>query len=140
MADEIVSSQEQVLSSVMSAFQELARSAEAMEHDRYFSFFDRQDFTALNADGSVLHTFHDFEIMFRNQISFVDRYLDLKFDNVKVSTVGPDVAILVNEYSARLLMKSGDTVLAEGAGTQVWSRSSGKWLLVNVSGSVKPAN
>ena len=45
---------------VRSRFQSLARAAESLDHDAYFEHFDTQLFTALNADGTVTHTFESF--------------------------------------------------------------------------------
>lgn len=122
------------------AFKGLADAAEQLDHDQYFSFFDKEKFTALNHDGTVTHNFEDFQEAFLRQIAFIKSYSSLDFKNVKTVAIDAQTAVLVNEYNATLVLKNDDQVSASGAGTQVWSKSSGTWKLVNVSSSVKPTN
>lgn len=122
-------------SEVTSAFEALVDSAQSLDLDRYFSLFDKPRFTALNANGTVVHGFEEFEAVYREQIQVVERYNSLSFEKVRLTLLTADVCILVNEYSAELVLKSGDVVSATGAGTQVWCKASGAWLLTHISSS-----
>lgn len=127
-----------IVPEVQSAFDGLAEAAKAMDHERYFAFFDQEDFTSLNADGSVFHSFEAFQDHFLSGVSYLSRYESLSFSNVKIDVIDAKTAILVNEYEAVVELSSGEKIKAGGAGTQVWSRRSGTWKLVNVSSSNKP--
>ena len=127
----------QIESEVYQAFQELVVAARSLNVDTYLAFFDKKKFTSLNANGSVFHNLSDFENFYRQQIPALEKYNSLEFINVKITVLNRSTAILVNEYIAEVVLKSGDIVSAGGAGTQVWSKASGSWKLVNVSGSVK---
>jgi len=127
-------------SEVKQAFKALAVSARSLNIDNYLGFFDREKFTSLNDNGSVFHSFSEFEKSYRQQIPFLKKYNSLEFTNVKITVLNNSTAILVNEYAAEVVLQSGDTVSAGGAGSQVWSKASGSWLLVNVSGSAKANN
>jgi len=131
------SSELQVESEVKQVFEELAVAARSLNIDDYLGFFDKKKFTSLNDNGSVFHSFSDFENLYRQQIPALEKYNSLEFTNVKITVLNNSTAILVNEYRAEVVLKSGDTVSAGGAGTQVWSKGSGVWLLVSVSGSMK---
>lgn len=120
---------------VTSAFEALVASARSLDFDRYFSLFDKPRFTALNANGTVVHDFDEFEAVFREQIQVVDRYKSLSFENVRLTLLTADVCILINEYSAELVLKSDDVISVAGAGTQVWCKASGAWLLSHISSS-----
>jgi len=124
-------------SEVNRAFEELAVAAQSLNIDEYLGFFDREKFTSLNDNGSVFHSFSDFESLYRQQIPALKKYNSLEFKNVKITVLNNSTAILVNEYTAEVVLQSGDAVSAGGAGAQVWSKASGAWLLVNVSGSMK---
>ena len=130
----------EIESEVNQAFKGLIEAAKSLNVDLYLSFLDKQKFTSLNEDGSVFHNFSDFENMFRQQIPFLEKYESLLFENVKITVINRSTAVLVNEYIAEVVLKSGDTVSASGAGTQVWSKESGSWKLVNISGSMKTEN
>ena len=130
-------SEDEIKNSVNLAFKGLAEAAKSSDVARYFEFFDKEKFTALNEDGTVTHSFGEFEKSYREQISSVENYQSLEFRNVKITVVNTDTAILVNEFRAEVVLKSGDVVTAEGAGTQVWAESDGNWKLVSVSSSSK---
>jgi len=127
----------QVESEVKQVFEGLVVAARSLNIENYLSFFDKKKFTSLNDDGSVFHSFSEFEDVYRQQIPALEKYNSLEFTNVKITVLNNSTAILVNEYRAEVVLKSGDTVSAGGAGTQVWSKASGAWLLVSVSGSMK---
>jgi len=131
---------EQIESEVNQVFAELVIAARSLDVESYLFFFDQQKFTSLNEDGSVFHSLSEFEDSFREQIPLLDQYKSLEFSNVKITVINSTTAILVNEYVAEVILKSGESVVAAGAGTQVWSKSSGVWKLVNVSSSSKANN
>ncbi|MDA8017939.1 MAG: nuclear transport factor 2 family protein [Thermoanaerobaculia bacterium] len=129
-----------VTEAVQHAFHGLAQAARALDHDRYFQHFDQAVFTALNADGTVTHSFEAFARDYRQQADFVQAYRSLDFHRVKITVIDAQTAVLVNEYRAQVILKSGQVVDAEGAGTQLWSRRTGTWKLVSVSSSAKPSS
>ena len=122
----------------MAAFGNLVAAATTLDLNQYFAFLDQEQFTSLNHDGTVTHTFAEFESGFRAQVSHIEKYNKLEFRNVKVSEITSDVCVLVNEYTAEILLTSGDTIETGGAGTQVWMRRKEGWLLTHISSSVKP--
>lgn len=127
-----------VTADVRSAFASLVKAAEALDVDEYLNHFDRDRFTALNADGTVVHSFSEWEDAIGSQFAALEAYESLDFDRVKITALNADTAILVNEYRAIVLLASGETVSAKGGGTQVWRRTDDDWKLVNVSSSVRP--
>ena len=128
---------EAIKSEVNQSFLGLVEAAKSLNVERYLQFFDKDNFTSLNENGSVFHSLTDFENPYREQISYLEKYKSLEFFNVKITVINKSTAILVNEFHAVVLLKSGETVSASGAGTQVWSKMSDKWKLVNVSSSSK---
>ena len=130
-------SEDKIKDSVNQAFGGLIEAAKSLDVGRYVEFFDKERFTALNDDGTVTHSFDEFENTYRQQISALVNYESLEFSNVKISVINSQTAILVNEFTASVLLKSGDVVTAKGAGTQVWAETDGAWKLVSVSGSSK---
>lgn len=121
--------------SVERAFRDLQEAAKSLDVDRYMGFIDREKFTFLNEDGTVLHSFEEFEKRYRRGIASVEEYNSLEFDHVKITVIDQNNAVLVNEFNAVLQLKSGDVLPTAGAGTQVWSKIKGDWTLVNVSSS-----
>ena len=127
----------QLESEVLDAFRGLTEASESLDSNRYFEYFDKEKFTGLNADGSVWHSFENLEALILSGFPQIERSISLEFNNVKVTIINPITAILVNEYSQSILLKSGDIVNQSGGGTQVWSKSNGAWKLVSVSASHK---
>jgi ketosteroid isomerase-like protein len=126
----------QIEREVRAAFQGLAEAAEALDHDGYLAYFNREQYTSLNNDGTVTHDFATFSKDYLAQIAAVDRYESLTFDRVKVDVIHRDTAILVNEFKAVVFLTHGQRIEAAGGGTQVWARhGDGPWRLVSVSGS-----
>lgn len=128
----------EIRAEVDTAFQGLANASKSLDHDKYFSYFDTGKYTALNENGAVLHSFTAFKDMYEPQLKYLESYQSLEFSNVKIDVIDASTAILVNEYTATVTLTSGETVNAAGAGTQVWSKHTGSWKLVNVSSSSKP--
>lgn len=120
---------------VLEAFNGLVQASESLDPTKYFEFFNKDKFTGLNADGTVWHSIQSLEAMIFSGFSVVEQVTSLEFKNVKVTVVNPITAILVNEYTQSMLLKSGDIVKQSGGGTQVWSKSDGTWKLVSISAS-----
>jgi len=130
--------EDKIKKEVNESFEGLIKASKSLDADRYFKYFDKEKFTGLNVDGTVWHSINDLEKMIRPGFSMIERIQSLEFNNVKISVINKTTAILVNEYKDTALLKGGELISGAGGGTQVWSKSSGDWRLVNVSGSVKP--
>ena len=134
----ISSSKEAVVKAEIEAvFEDLVSATEERDHELYFSFFDTSTLTTLNSDGSTLRSFDAFKLTYGPQLGAVQNYNSLEFDPVHISVVDAKNAILVNEYSAEVVLTSGETVSATGAGAQFWSKRSGEWKLVHLSDAQK---
>jgi len=138
-SDQLTAQREnEIRSEVSAAFQGLANASKTLDHEKYFSYFDAEKYTALNENGVVLHSFDAFKEMYLPQLKYLESYQSLEFSNVKIDVIDASTAVLVNEYKATVTLTSGEVVNASGAGTQVWSKRIGVWKLVNVSSSAKP--
>ena len=91
----------------------------------------------MNEDGTVTSSYPNFRDAFTAGTGHIERYEKLTFAPVKVIVIDRLTAILINEYEATVTLKSGQLVHVRGAGSQVWNRASGEWLLVSVSSSNK---
>lgn len=129
---------EEISRAVNESFVGLVAAARSLDVDAYFQYFDSKRFTALNADGTVVHSIEAFEKMVRQQFAALESYHSLEFSNVKISVINRTTAVLVNEYQAEVVLKSGDQISASGGGTQVWASIDGVWKLISVSSSVQP--
>lgn len=116
-------------------FRSLVDAAQSLDHDAYLRHFDPHLFTSLNENGTVTHSFDTFQKDYLAGVETIRAYQQLEFKNVKVSIIDPQHAVLVNEYSSTVELKNGSVLEFAGAGTQVWHKSDGAWLLVNVSSS-----
>ncbi|MDA8708428.1 nuclear transport factor 2 family protein [Hellea sp.] len=126
-----------VQNEIEEAFNELAEAAKLLDHEHYLSFFDEKSFSVLNANGTTLSTFEAFKNSYLPQLEFIKGYNYLEFDPVNINVIDTRSAILVNEYSAEVILKSGEVIQASGAGVQFWSKRTGEWKLVHVSDAVK---
>ncbi len=122
---------------ISQSFDGLVEAVTSLNVDRYYEFIDTDKYTGLNEDGTVTHTFMEFKKIYDAQIPYIKEYRSLEFSNVKITVIDKNTAILVNEYEAEVLLQSGDVVTGSGAGTQVWSNTTGQWKLVSLSGSTK---
>ncbi len=122
---------------ILGRFDSLAESVKRLDKDAYFAHFNHRLFTALNENGTVTQKFEQFQQHFSSGIGAVASYDELSFKRVKVTVIDANNVILVNEYNAQVNLKNGSKVAVSGAGTQVWHRSEGNWLLVSVSSSTK---
>ena len=127
----------QLQNEVKHSFDEFARAAKTLDHERYFSFFDENNFSILNADGTTLSSFESFKDFYLPQLEHIEAYNYLKFDPVNINIIDAHNAILVNEFSAEVILKSGEKIVATGAGAQFWSKRTGEWKLVHVSDTAK---
>ncbi len=130
----------ETIAEINHAFSGLVKAARSLDTKQYFNFFDHERYTALNSDGSVTHSFLEFQKNFSQQIAFIEAYKTLQFHNVKITVLDCKTALLINEYSATIKLKSNQIIQAEGAGTQLWSKKSGHWKLLHVAGSEKPTD
>ena len=120
---------------VLDTFNGLVKASKSLDPNKYFEYFNKEKFTGLNADGTVWHCIENLETLIFSGFPMVERVTSLEFKNVKVTLINSTTAILVNEYTQSMLLKSGDTVNQSGGGTQVWSKFNGDWKLVSVSAS-----
>lgn len=127
-----------IRASVTEAFNGLVNAAKSLQAEPYLAYFDKQIFTALNADGTVTHSFDAFSQTYLQQIQALERYDSLVFSNVKVTAINSKTAILVNEFKADVILQSGDSLSMKGGGTQVWALQHKSWKLVSVSSSASP--
>ena len=130
-----VADKSEIEDAVDEAFKGLIEAAKSLDVDRYIKFFSKEKFTSLNEDGTVFHSLDEFEDAYKKAIAGVKSYESLEFNKVKITVVDKSTAILVNEFEAKVILKSGETVSALGAGTQVWSKIEDSWKLVSVSSS-----
>jgi len=127
----------EIRAAVSQSFSGLVESVTSLDANHYYEFFDADKYTSLNEDGTVTHSFEEFQEAYDEQITFIKKYNSLAFSNVKITVIDRNTAILVNEYEAEVLLQSGDMVMASGGGLQVWSNTTGEWKLVSVSSSAK---
>lgn len=129
--------EKEVRRAVNESFDGLVAASKSFDFDHYLEFFDEDKFTGLNANGTVTHSLDDFDDAYRESFSIPEAYQSLRFKNVKVTVIDRYTAILVNEFEAQVLLKSGEVIPASGGGAQTWSKASGAWKLVSVSSSAK---
>lgn len=125
----------QIEAEVNKAFEGLVEAAKSLDSSRYFEFFDRENFTGLNADGKVWHSIKSLESIILPGFQMVEKTISLDFRNVKITVINQTTAILVNEYDQTILLKSGEIIKQSGGGTQVWHQIDSTWKLVSVSSS-----
>ena len=124
---------------VLASFESLVKASKNLDSALYFDHFDTEKFVGLNSDGTNWNSINDLAPLITNGFEAIERITLLEFTNVKISVIDSYTAVLVNEYTQSIELKSGDVANAAGGGTQVWSKRSGKWKLVSVSASNKPS-
>lgn len=122
---------------VQQSFDGLVEAAKSLDTERYFEFIDGEKFVGLNADGTNWNSITDLKKLIEPGFNSIEKVESLIFTNVRISVIDSNTAILVNEYEQKVLLKGGMYFDAAGGGTQVWSKNSGKWLLVSISSSSK---
>ena len=132
-----LANEEQTKQEVLDAFKNLRTAASELDGERYFSLFDQSKFVGLNSDGSNWNNFEEFRALVEPGFGAIEKVNELTFPNVKVTVLDDNNAILINEYQQTMTLKDGTQATVAGGGTQVWSKHSGKWLLVSVSASNK---
>ena len=123
---------------VLESFQGLVDAANALDAEAYFQHFDADKFVGLNSDGTNWNSIDELIPVINIGFDSVQEVISLEFPNVKVSIIDNYTAVLVNEFSQSMLLKSGATISVAGGGAQVWSKRSGQWKLVSFSASNKP--
>ena len=122
---------------VLQSFDSLVAAAKSLEAEPYFAHFAKDRFTG-TMDVTVLSSFQELETMYTQYLPEIKAYLSLEFDNVKVTVIDRDAAILVNEFSESIELASGDTLSMHGSGVQVWAREASEWKLISVAGTARP--
>lgn len=130
-----------VQSEVRAEFDNLVEAVKTLDHDRYLSFFDPDDFSILKADGTTSNSFEAFKTSYLEQMQALEKYNSLVFDPVNITVIDENNAILINEYEAEIVLAldeiivlaSDDILSISGAGAQFWTKKSGQWRLVHVS-------
>lgn len=128
---------ERVEREVLESFNLLVDSVRERDTNAYFDLFDQDKFVGLNSNGSNWNSIDDLKALIEPGFAAIDQVELLNFNNVKVSVIDENTAILINEYEQTIVLKSGDKTSSAGGGTQVWSKASGNWKLVSVSASQK---
>lgn len=118
-------------------FRGLVAAARNLDTSAYFSYFDHDKFSGLNADGTNWTSINDLTAIVEPGFSLTRKIESLEFTHVHITVIDNQTAILVNEYEQQILLKNGERVSDAGGGSQVWSRSTGQWKLVSVSASIK---
>jgi len=118
---------------VRTEFQGLIEAAKSLDPERYLAYFDKDNFTGLNANGTVTHSLEEFANQYRRSLPLFDRYEYLEFFKVKITVLNRSTAILVNEFQADIQLREGSLISLSGGGSQVWHRKNGAWKLVSVS-------
>ena len=126
---------EEVTREVLAAFDKLVKAARDLDEEAYLENIDTNSFSGVYSGGVVFENTEEFTTFYRHSISDIRSYIELQFDQVKVTVLRQDIAILVNHYSATVMLKSGEKVSGSGVGTQVWQKAEGVWKLVSISGS-----
>jgi len=129
--------QAEIVNDIQPSFEGLVEAAKALNTERYFTFIDSKNFVGLNADGTNLNSITDLRNLIESGFNAIEKVESLTFTNVNISVVDSNTVILVNEYEQKVRLKSGDNYTIAGGGTQVWSKTSGTWLLVSISSSLK---
>lgn len=115
----------------------MVAASKALDTTRYFEFIDDEKFIGLNADGTNLNSIIDLRKLIEPGFNAVEKIESLIFTNLRISVIDHNTAILVNEYAQIIILTDGAHYNSAGGGTQVWSKTSGKWLLVSISSSSK---
>lgn len=123
---------------IQHSFAGLVEAANALDSKRYFDLIDNDKFVGLNSDGSNWNSVADLKGLIEPGFNAIEKVESLEFTNVRISVIDLNTAILVNEFEQTIVLKGGGRHSLAGGGTQVWSRASGKWLLVSISASAKP--
>lgn len=126
-----------VKSEIEFAFRELVDAAQSNDTEQYFSFFEPDAFTAISEDGSIIPTFEAFKLIYGPQFTAVENYIGLDFETVEIRLIDERTAILLNEYTAELVLISGERVSTTGAGVQVWVKPNDQWKLAHVTDITK---
>lgn len=122
---------------VLASFHSLVDASKKLDVKAYFQHFDADKFVGLNSDGTNWNSIDDLEPIINAGFGSVKKVISLEFPNVRVSMIDDYTAVLINEFTQTILLKSGNTFHLAGGGTQVWSKRSGQWKLVSVSASSK---
>ena len=127
-----------VRNEVLEAFDSLAKAAKNLDTDAYFKHIDSERFSGLDAGGHTWQSIDDLRALIEPGFNAVAKVDSLVFEQVKVTVIDANNAILVNEFEQQLTLKNGEQLALAGGGVQVWHRSDKTWHLVSISASNKP--
>ncbi len=127
----------QIKTEVRASFDSLVESTKVQDWESYFNHFDENNFSGLNADGTVWESFENFKASVIPGFKMIESSDSLVFPIVKISLIDKNTAVLINEYEQKITLNGGQEIRVAGGGAQVWSRISGKWKLVSISASSK---
>jgi len=127
----------QIEKEINHAFANLVDISTTLDSTRYFELIDKDKFVGLNANGQNWNNIEDLKAIIIPAFDMVKKIESINFTNVKISVIDKNTAILVNEYNQTIMLDNGQIIKDSGGGTQVWSKSSGHWLLVSISASSK---
>lgn len=131
-------SKSEIEQEIRQSFASLVEASKALDTARYFEHFDAEKFVGLNTDGSNWNSFSDLRELIKPSFDSVGNIESLVFTNVRISVIDQNTAVLINEFEQEVRMKDGAHFNDAGGGTQVWSKATGKWLLVSISASSRP--
>ncbi len=128
---------EKIKEAVQLKFNELIEASKTLDFDCYLELIDKDKFSGLNSNGSVMHSRDELEKIYRPGFSMMEKIESLEFTKVKITVINGTTVVLVNEYRDRTQLKNGDYASSEGGGCQVWSLILDSWKLVSISSSSK---
>ena len=127
------SDSEAIKQEVQNAFQGLVTAFENLDMEAYFSYFDKEKFSGLNADGKHWTSFDEIKANVEPSFATIAEVESLVYTTTHITIIDDNTVILLNQYKQRLLMKNGSITSDDGSGMQVWSQRKGRWQLVSLS-------
>jgi ketosteroid isomerase-like protein len=119
---------ERSLRAANAAYDQALIDGDAAQLDRYYA----DDFSIIDDDAAI----HDK----KNQIAFMTKEVDLlnaRNDDVRVTLLGPDAALLTGRFSGRYKYRGKESDFTERF-TSVWVRENGHWRVKHEHASLKP--
>ena len=129
--------EQQIQKEVLGSFESLKTASKNLDLDGYLQLINPDKFSGLNVDGINWNNYEEFKQSVTPGFTLIKEIHSLEFPNVEVIVIDANTAILVNEYIQKFTLTNGKTLTSIGGGTQVWSKASGRWLLVSISASLK---
>jgi hypothetical protein len=130
------SESQRVATEVRSAFDALVVVSKTLDTEAYLSLFSEDGFSAM-LDGSATLSFAEFERFYRQQVPQIEEIISLDFPVVEIRPINLQTALLINEYTETLRLRSGEIFESSGGGSQLWVKRNDKWLLQHIAGGAK---